>query len=507
VRSVRGRLLLLLSVGFGALVVGGAFAFAAVARNGIVEEFDAGLLTRARAIEALTENERGRIEFDYTPQTMPEFERAEKPDYFQIWLDDGKPLHRSRRLTVDLARGTPPSSAPRFVDLTLPDGRAGRSVESAYVPHDAGTTGAPSDPPDAEDLGAAQGRRGLVLVVARDREGLDGRIAGTTLRILALGGLAALLGAFLVRLIVTSGLRPIDDVAAQVERIGADRPGARVGAASAPAEVAGVAVRVNALLDRLESALERERRFTGNVAHELRTPISELRSLATIGARWPDDRDTVVDYFVDVGDVADRMDRLVADLLLLARCQAGAEPVAATDVALSGIVDASRRRLEAAAARRSLSFEVDMQAGLVVSTDEGKLAIVVENLLGNAVAHARPDTTIRCRARARGDRFELVVENDAEPLDTADLARVGEPFWRAERSRSPSEHAGLGTSLVRALGGLLGLNVTFEQDAAGAFRARVEGSLRSTGSRLPLPVLPSPGTATAVSSSIPGDPS
>jgi len=502
-RSVRRRLLLLLTVGFGGLVVGGAFAFAAVARSGIVDEFDAGLLTRARAIEALTENEKGRIELDYTPATMPDFERAEKPDYFQIWLDDGLPLHRSKQLKGDLPRAATPSSTPRFADVTLADGRKGRTVETSFVPHETATTGKADDPSDAEDLGSARGRRGILLVVARDREGLDGRIGGITTRILGLGAIAALLGAALVRFIVASGLRPIADVAAQVERIAGDRAGERVVTASAPAEVAGVAVQVNSLLDRLEAALERERRFTGNVAHELRTPIAELRSLATVGARWPDDRDAVVDYFGDVDDVAGRMDRLVADLLLLARCQAGAEPVATTDVPLAEAIQASWDRMAAGAAGRSLSFECDVSPDLVVATDAGKLGIVVENLLGNAVAYALPDTAIRCRGRSRGGRLELVVENDAVPLGAAELARVGEPFWRAERARSSREHAGLGTSLVKALAGLLGLRVSFEQDAAGTFRARVEGPPQSASSlraKRSAPLSPTPVPPTA-----PGD--
>ena len=118
-KSVRRRLLVLLTVGFAVLIVGAAVAFAAVARGGVVDEFDAGLSTRARTIEALTESEKGRIELDYTPTTMPEFEREDRPDYFQIWLDDGPSLYRTRRLTVDLPRSVSPSGTPRRVMAAL----------------------------------------------------------------------------------------------------------------------------------------------------------------------------------------------------------------------------------------------------------------------------------------------------------------------------------------------------------------------------------------------------
>ncbi len=120
---------------------------------------------------------------------------------------------------------------------------------------------------------------------------------------------------------------------AQVRSLDADSLHTRVALVETPREVAPIVDQLNGLLDRLDDSFARERRFTGNVAHELRTPIAELRTLAEVGKKWPEDTASVVGFFEDVNDVAGRMETVIADLLLLARCEAGVERVERTPTA------------------------------------------------------------------------------------------------------------------------------------------------------------------------------
>jgi two-component system sensor histidine kinase QseC len=252
---------------------------------------------------------------------------------------------------------------------------------------------------------------------------------------------------------------------------------------------------VNALLDRLRASFERERRFTGNVAHELRTPIAELRTLADVGARWPGDAAAAARFFEDVRAVAGRMEGLVADLLLLARCQAGVERVVGEPTSLRDTVLAAWRPLDAAASRAGLRFREEVPADLVVESDPDKLAIVVGNLLRNAVAYSKPGGEVRCVGRRIDATFRLDVANAAERLAPEDLGRLGEPFWRKDESRSSEEHAGLGLALVCAVSGLLGIGVRFEQEDDGTFRALLEGR-----------ALAADGAGTAPAAATSGDP-
>ncbi|MHC4937754.1 MAG: ATP-binding protein [Planctomycetota bacterium] len=465
--SIRRRLLLVLIAGFAVLTAGAGIYMEGTLRRRAIAEFDAALIAEARALVSLTEQEpvptgRGiewRVEFDYDAVHMTQFERAENPDLFQFWLEDGAVLLRSRRLDGDLPRSAVP-------DVSLPDGRAGRLVAITFIPQQA------EEPDEPIVAGTLPPPRSLHLVVARGRAPLDRVLAGMRWTIFGAGGAAILLAIVLVGWAVGAGFRPIRSIAAQVGRLDAERLGTRVELPHAPEELAPIQQQLNALLARLHESFERERRFTGNVAHELKTPLAELRSLADVGGKWPEDREAVVGFFEDVGDIADRMDGVIADLLLLARCQAGAEQVHRAPTDLEELIASAWSRLEPQA--DGLRFSLELPDDPVVESDAGKLDIVFTNVLGNAISYARPGSEIRCSGRRNGAAVSLEITNAAEPMERSDLDRLAEPFWRKDAARSSARHAGLGLSVVSAVAGLLRMRVGFGQDQDGTFRVSLE---------------------------------
>lgn len=412
--SVRRRLMLVLAIGFSGLLAGAGTWVSGVLRDRLTEQFDLALVAKARALEALTEGEGGKIELDYHPQHMPWFERADAPDVFQFWLDDGRVLMRSKGLARDLPRLATPAREPLARDIELPDGRAGRAVEWAWMPRNAivrraaaTTAGAP----------AAPAPRGVVLGVAVDRAPLDAAISSTGLAILAVAGLAALLAILFVWRALAVGFRPIERIAREVATLDADRLDARIDPAATPAELAPVVEQLNAMLARLRASFDRERRFTGNVAHELRTPIAELRSLADVAARWPGDAASMARFFGDVRAVSGRMESLVADLFLLARCQAGVERVSGAPTPLRRAVESAWASVGERASERGLDLRLEVPEGLVIDADPHKLSIILTNLLGNAGSYAHPHTDIVCAAARTDTGFRLDISNRADPLE------------------------------------------------------------------------------------------
>ncbi|HEX5137094.1 MAG TPA: ATP-binding protein [Planctomycetota bacterium] len=471
-RSIRRRLMILLAVAFVALIAATLFYVERIAAARVTEEFDAAILAEARALISLVAiNGEGQVEFEYVPDAMPNFEREDKADYFQIWLHDGSvlPPGRSGSLPpgVNLARTDSLARVPAFRDMALPDGRSGRAVQMSFVPGPD-----PGDETEGEpEVAAHPADCSFVLVVARGRERLDSLIASTRLAVVVGGGAAALVAALLIWLAVTSGLRPLHAISAQVRALDAENLSARVSAPGAPSELDPIVRQLNALIARLEASFERERRFAGHVAHELRTPIAELRSLAEVGGRWPEDLASTRRFFADVHDIAGRMERVVVDLLLLARCHAGVETAERRPVRIAPLL-----RAQPGADRA----EIRVPEGLVIDSDPGKLSLVLANLLENALAYATPGGPVRCVAEARGPRFLLEISNPSEPLTEEDLRNIAEPFWRKDRARSAEGHSGLGLSLVTALAELLGLEVSFRHEE-GLFRARVGGPLAAGG--------------------------
>ncbi len=461
--SIRRRLMLVLSIGFSLLIVALALYVQGITRARVTDEFDAALLAEGRALMSLiAEDEEGNGEFEYAPECFPHFERKEQPDYFQMWLGDGTAIAQGRSGSLkpgeNLPRWASLSEEPESGDVTLPDGRAGRAAQFAFVPR--------------ADKPRGAGGPTIVLMVARGRERLDAFIASTRLAISVAGAAALLLAGLFLWRALASGLKPIHAIAAQVQALHADNLGARVSAPEAPSELAPIVQQLNALLARLEASFERERRFAGHVAHELRTPIAELRSLAEVGGKWPEDLASIRRFFADVHEISGRMERVVVDLLLLARCHAGVEKVECRPVPLRQVV-----KSQPGADRVAIEVPDD----LVADSDPGKLSLIVSNLLDNALCYAAPGGPVRCVAAARDSRFVLDVVNPAEPLSEEDLRNLAEPFWRKDRARSPEGHSGLGLSLVTALAGLLGHEVGFSQDGAGVFRARVSGRLWNGG--------------------------
>ncbi len=460
--SIRRRLMIALAIGVTALIAGaGLYAQGILARRA-AEQFDETLLGKARALFALTEEEEGKIELDYKPGFLPGFEREDRPDHFQYRLDDGRPLVRSPRLapTEDLPHSVEFPAEPIFREGPLASGATYRTVQIAFVPRSKGPL-----LPDRE-----RGVRGVILVVGSDRAPLDRLIAQMRWTILGPAAAAILLALLLVWRMVASGLRPLDEISRQVGRLDAENLGARVALPRAPSELAPIVHQLNALLTRLEEAFHRERRFTGNVAHELRTPISELRTLAEVAGRWPEDSAT---FYGDVVAIASQMERIVADLLLLARCQAGVERVEPRAAPLRQIVEAGCSRLRDRAQEKGSSLRVEVAEDLAAASDPDKLAIIVGNLLENAVCHSPSQSEIRCAATREGPLVRLEICNRAAALAPEDLARLGEPFWRKDDARTPLGHSGLGLAIVTALAKLLRHEIAFTLDPDGTFRARL----------------------------------
>lgn len=469
--SLRLRLCLTIASGFVALLGGVAVWVTAEVRAHVTRDFDAGIVQRARQLAGLCEVEKdGTIEFDYVARFHPEFEREQGPDLYQIWLPLQRVTYRSTWLDEDLVATPEFRVEPTIGDLVLAGGRRVRVGHAGFVVK--GPDEAPFDLGGAVGAGAPR----MILAVARGREELDALLARASWAILGGAGVAVTLALVLLWWLVARGLRPVAAVAAQVGAMTPADLGRRVEPGWTPRELAPIVTQFNAFVRRLHDAMERERRFAGNVAHELRTPVAELRSLAAVATRWPDDKPAILGFFGDVRDIARRMDSVITNLLLLARCHSGRERIERARVEVEPLLTAAIERHGPRAVAAGLEVATRFEDGTCLDTDADKLAILLDNLVANAVSYAIPGTTVRCSTERDGDRVRITVENRAEPFAAGDLERLSEPFWRRDTARAGAEHAGLGLALVTALAALLGLRVSFEQDDGGVFRAAVTGA-------------------------------
>ncbi|MCB1033296.1 MAG: hypothetical protein KDD47_05620 [Acidobacteria bacterium] len=462
--SLRGRLSLRL-VGISALLlIAVGLALRLFVGAWLEEETDDALEAKARALITLTQQEPPRVELEFADEFMPEFEREDQPEYFEIWLLDGSVLERSRSLAgADLPRREDLQVEAQFSDLRLPDGRWGRGVQIDFVPQlGNGSRDHLVLPTDPRMLPLGSGLQGASLVVAQGREELDSRLRHLSLVLWV--GVAGLLATITLVIppVVRNGLRPLQQMGRQVEAMNARSLHSRLALEDPVEELQPVLNRLNALLDRIEEAFERERLLSSNLAHELRTPIAELRNLAEVGSRWPEEAQAVEAYFRDVQQISELMERAVGQLLLLARSEGGHEAVELGLLDIGEVLAACCARQQLAARQRGVELVQDVPAGLQLRSDRAKLEIIFSNLLANAVAYSPEGGRVLCRA-TRGRASDCVVEvsNTALGLEEADLPLLAGRFWRKDPSRTGGQNLGLGLTLVRTLAELLGATVEF----------------------------------------------
>ena len=313
----------------------------------------------------------------------------------------------------------------------------------------------------------------LVLVVARSREALDRSLAS-----LDLAGLAVVVAlscglALLVRRAIVRGLRPIEEMNAQIAAIAPDALATRLQVAEPPVELAAIETTVNGLLARLEKAFANERRFSSDLAHELRTPIAELRTVCEVGERWPDDAESTREFFRDTRIIALQLEKIVATMLTLTRCENGTAPMQTRRIPLQPLVRECWLHAAAGADADRLQFAADFPADLAVECDPDKLELIVRNLVENALAHSEPGTPVNCSGVATSGGTELRLTNTAKDLDRADLEHIFDRFWRKDTARTDRTHVGLGLSIARGLCELLGLQLSVDLREGRLFEARL----------------------------------
>ncbi|WP_413785766.1 sensor histidine kinase [Intrasporangium zincisolvens] len=244
---------------------------------------------------------------------------------------------------------------------------------------------------------------------------------------------------------VGRALDSVEAIRAQVERTGASHLHDRVPVPPTDDEVAHLAETMNSMLGRLESAQRAQRRFVADASHELRSPIATIRtSLEVVG---PAGAETSWEQMEPiVRGEAERMGRLVDNLLLLSRADDASLAEVRREVDLDDLLDAEARRLRGLG---GVTVRLD-NAPVRVLGDEHQLQQVLRNLLDNAARHAR--STVEVTVEADGRRALVCVDDDGPGIPVEDRDRVFERFVRLDASRSRSSGgAGLGLAIAREL--------------------------------------------------------
>ncbi len=406
------------------------------------------LLARATSIIALSEQERGDIEIDFNEKFMPDYAKATEPHYLQIWSWNGRAdatLAHSRSLKENnLPLPKALTTVPSFYAATI-DGRHVTVMAMRFTP-------VPEQHGSADTVEA-------VIAVASGMEA-TARFKQTFL-LLSLIPLLVFFAAMLVGIhgFIRKGLQPLHRLVEAVTKIDINNLHASIDVDNPPLEVRPLVEQLNTLFMRLQKAMENERRFSSDVAHELRTPIAEIKLICEVEVRRGEKSSAYSEILAAAAD----MEATVETLLTIARIEGNKEAVVHEVCDVNAIIHALQRRYESQQKKRNIIFEyVDVEP-LLVRSDCRKLELVLGNLMSNTITHALEGSTCTMRvAQDRDDTMSFHISNPAPQLGEGDQEKLFERFWQKEASRTKRGHSGLGLSLVKSLCGYLGLAIAAE---------------------------------------------
>ncbi|MGX1117905.1 signal transduction histidine kinase [Streptomyces ambofaciens] len=307
--------------------------------------------------------------------------------------------------------------------------------------------------------------RGTLTVYAGAPLSAEHGAVNTALTVMLIGfPLLLAVVAWVTWLVTRRALRPVEGIRREMAAITASEDLARrVPVPDTHDEVARLASTTNETLAALESSVERQRGFVADASHELRSPIASLRTQLEVAAAHPE----LLDLEGAVADTV-RLQRLAADLLLLARLDAGERPADAR-------VDLAALAREAAEDRGGVS--VRGEGAVQVAGSRGQLGRVLANLLDNAQRHAR--SAVEVSVRRDGDAVVVAVADDGDGVPAADRERIFERFVRLDAARSRDDGgAGLGLAIARDVAVRHGGTLTVHDAPAGGalFELRLPGA-------------------------------
>ena len=274
------------------------------------------------------------------------------------------------------------------------------------------------------------------------------RVRDTTVLSVLIG---ALLAGFLGWVTARIGLAPLRGLVSLASRTSAERLDARVRLDDLPPELVPLGESFNAMLERLENSFRRLKEFSSDLAHELRTPISALRTQVEVALSRPRSAAEYREVLYSAMEEYERLARMIGDMLFLARSDHGLMIPQRAAVDLRAEVLALYEFYDALVESRQVRLEVTGSA--TVDGDRLMIRRALGNLLSNAIRHARTGSVVTTElSEGPGDRVLIALTNIGDPIAEEHLPRLFDRFYRVDPARSrASEGAGLGLAITKSI--------------------------------------------------------
>jgi two-component system heavy metal sensor histidine kinase CusS len=300
-----------------------------------------------------------------------------------------------------------------------------------------------------------------MIQVAQDRSPDDEFMRHFAALVAAVVALGLIASAVIALTVTRRGLRPLGEMTHALKRVGPKQLHERASAVGWPRELQPLAVAFDDMLDRLENSFVRLSQFSADLAHELRTPIANIRGEAEVAltrSRTPEEYRAVIESTVAE---CQHLTQIVDNLLFLARTEAAEGLLQRATFAGRAAVEKIATFYEPVAEEQQVTITSSGEANFFA--DEMLFGRAVSNLIENALHHTPAGGAIMIALASRDAQSEIAVRDTGSGIAAEHLPRVFDRFYRADSSRS-SEGLGLGLALVKSIADLHGGSATIESE-------------------------------------------
>ena len=447
-KSIRKTLTRRLSIIISLLVIAVLLAADIGVDSWVEQEFNQAMKAKVGMLQSLVNEDVEGVEFEFAGEYLPEFEGTSSPEYFQLWYKDST-FEKSDTLALYTINELPYSSIGldeySFQDITLPDGRTGRVIYTRYIPQ--------IDSEDRAGFYRVMGkgndtRPSMVIAYATSTELLNFTlwfIDGAFLFALII---VPLVVRFTVRNTVAYALAPLDALNAKIKGLRFTTRQKHEAFQNNVEELEPITQSLNHFIEDNYSLYLREKRLTSDIAHELKTPVSELINMTEVAIKFPGEIRLEKDFKPRVLQIGTRMKNIISGLMLI-------QKYSFKTLELTDEIDIHKLVSQLIQIKEARNVKVEISSNFQLSVKSNRVAVesIISNLIDNAIEHGKTDTEILVNlgVNSSSNVYLRVTNKVGTEVNEDDLKHMFEPLWQKDASRTSEDNFGLGLSIVNAL--------------------------------------------------------
>ncbi len=264
----------------------------------------------------------------------------------------------------------------------------------------------------------------------------------------------------IARFIAGRSIKPISAIIETSNIITKDNLKSRIHLPQKKDELFVLSKTINNLLDRIETAVEREKQFTSDASHELRTPLTVIKGTLEVLIRKPRNQEEYQEKITYCINEVNRLNHLVDQLLLLARYENQNHSIKTESISLNAIVADVISRYSTLIQSKNIQVQTHFSKDFYVDNDPYLLSIIMNNLISNAIKYSNDNTNLKISLMEIHDTIECHISDSGIGIPQDDLQKIFNQFYRSKSTEHPEiKGTGLGLSIVRRLCELLAVDI------------------------------------------------